>query len=266
MTTSPGTPGPGDGTPQQPYQQQPYQQQQSPYGYQYPVAPGQLPIRPQVSIGEAFRYAWQGFKLNPVPWILATLTMLVLGSIGQSIVANMRATREVFGWEYVGQTPGSWFVNLLFNLISFAIGAAMVQAALRLADGRRVDFNDLLNIPNFLQAMLAALLLSVATSIGVLLLVLPGIIIAVLGVWYLHVALDRNTSAVDALVGSVTLVTQNLGTTLLLGLAALGVVILGALALGVGLLVAIPLVVIASVFVFRRISGGPVMVPGSAPF
>ena len=38
----------------------------------------------------------------------------------------------------------------------------------------------------------------------------------------------------------------------------------GVLALGVGLFVAIPLVAIAAAFVYRRISGGPVMVPGSA--
>ncbi len=68
----------------------------------------------------------------------------------------------------------------------------------------------------------------------------------------------------DALKASGPAWPQNLGTTILFGLAALGVFILGVLALFVGVFVAIPLVAIASAFVFRRLTGGQVMVPGSA--
>ncbi|HZK05282.1 MAG TPA: hypothetical protein VFC82_05460 [Actinomycetaceae bacterium] len=247
---------------QAPNSQPPYSQQ-PPYGQQPPYAPPGG-MRQPVSIGEAFRYAWQAFKLTPAPWIVVTLVSFIVNSIGQTIVTNLRGTGGTSGLMFVYDTPASWFVNLIFAVIGLTITAAMIQAALLTADGKRIDFNDFVRIPNLGQALLAAGLFYVAVTFGLFLLLIPGIIIAILGVWYLEVVLDRKVGAFDALKGSATLVSQNLGTTLLFLLASFGVLILGLLALGVGLLVAVPLVSIAAVFVYRRISGGPVMVPGSA--
>ena len=277
---------------QQPYPQQPYPQQpppgseSSPYGhsaygqqpsvqqpppYQDPAAFQQPPYGPvqrygpvQVSIAEAFRYAWEAFKTNPAPWIVATLIALFVSIVGESLESSLRRDAQWMDVTFNTATPASGFVNLVFTIASYVIAAAFLQAALRVADGRRVEFSDFTSIPNLVQALLAAVILGVAVTIGLFLLVIPGIIVQVLGTWYLHFALDRNLSAVDALRASVQLVTANLGTTILFSLAALGEAILGLLALGVGLLVALPLIAIASVFVFRRLTGGAVMVPGSA--
>ncbi len=251
-----------------PYGQVPPGQQQyapPPYG-QVPPAP-QPPMfgaAPPVPIGESYRFAWAAFKLDPVPWVVAVLVLLVTGAIGQGIVNSMRRTTEWMDMTFTITTPGAWFVNLLFTIIGYVITAALLQAALRAADGRRTTFSEFTSIPNLGQAALAAVILAVATSIGYFLLIIPGLVVQVLGTWYLHLALDRGLSAVDALKGSVQLVSRNLGTTVLFGLSAIGVMILGAMALGVGLFVAVPLVLLASVFVFRRLTGGPVMVPGSA--
>ncbi|WP_341358145.1 hypothetical protein V5H98_10105 [Georgenia sp. M64] len=243
--------------------------QQGQYGGQY--GPGQAPYvalqTPPVSVGEAFRYAWQAFKVNAGPWVLAALVMLVVSSTGTSIertIRNAGAPSGDAGWVMMTFDPAASLVNIIFTIINFAIGAALVSAALRTVDGRRIQVGDFLSVPNFLQALLAAVLLSLAMFVGILLLVIPGLIIGVLGMFYLHFAIDRRLSAVDSLRASFVLVKDNLGTAVLLILAALGVVILGALALVVGLLVAFPLVVIASAFVYRRLTGGVVMVPGSA--
>ncbi|RPF28784.1 hypothetical protein [Georgenia muralis] len=242
------------------------------YGQQAPPQYGQHapPVAlqaPPVSVGEAFRYAWQGFKVNAGPWVLAALVMLVVSSTGTSIertIRNAGAPSGDAGWVMMTFDPAASLVNIIFTIINFAIGAALVSAALRTVDGRRIQVGDFLSVPNFLQALLAAVLLSLAMFVGILLLVIPGLIIGVLGMFYLHFAIDRRLSAVDALRASFVLVKDNLGTAVLFILAALGVVILGALALVVGLLVAFPLVVIASAFVYRRLTGGVVMVPGSA--
>lgn len=256
-TLPPTQPGYGG---QPPYGQPPYPQGQlNPY-----APPPAFGTAPPVPIGESFRFAWAAFKLDPVPWILATLIMFVVSGIGQSIADAMSRTTEWMDVQVTFDTPGAWVVRMIFTIIGYAIAAAFVQAALRAADGRRTTFADFTTIPNLAQALLAAVILGVATAIGYALLIIPGIIVQVLGAWYLHLALDRGLSAVDALKGSVQIVSANLGTTLLFGLAAVGVMILGALALGVGLFVALPMVFLASAFVFRRLTGGPVMVPGSA--
>ncbi|WP_418605910.1 hypothetical protein [Georgenia sp. SUBG003] len=61
-----------------------------PPGYAYggaPVAPPaqQAYTQRKASVGEAFRYAWQGFKANAGPWIVAALVLLVVSGIGSSI-------------------------------------------------------------------------------------------------------------------------------------------------------------------------------------
>jgi len=252
------------------YGQQPSMQQPPPY--QDPAAYGQQPPYGQVqrygpvqvSIGEAFRYAWEAFKSNPVPWLIAALVAIVVGGIGESLESSLRAETQFFDSTFSSATPASGFVNIVFTVVGYIIGASFIQVALRVADGRRISFADFTSIPNLLQAVLAAVILGIAVGIGLLFLIIPGIIIQVLGAWYLHLALDKGLGAIDALKASVQLVTQNLGTTILFGLAAIGVVILGVLALFVGVFVAIPLVAIASAFVFRRLTGGQVMVPGSA--
>ncbi len=288
---SPGEIPPGPSGQQPPASPPPYGQQpptgQAPYGQQPPVGPppygpptygqpphaplpaGSAPVpafppAPPVSIGEAFRYAWEGFKLDPLPWLIATLVAVVVSGIGESLESSLRTDTQWMDVTISSATPASGFVNLVFSIVGYVIGAAFIQTALRVTDGRRVTFADITTIPNLLQALLAAVILGLAVGIGLLLLVIPGLIIQVLAAWYLHLALDRGLSAVDALRVSVQLVTQNLGTTILFGLAAVGVLILGLLALFVGVFVAIPLIAIASAFVFRRLTGGPVMVPGSA--
>lgn len=161
-------------------------------------------------------------------------------------------------------SPAASLVSLVFTILNFIIGAAIINAALRTTDGRRVEVSDFTSIPNFGQAVLAAILLSIAIGLGLILLVIPGLVIAVFGMWYLHLTIDKGTNAVDAITGSFRLVSANAGPSILFLLAAFGVGLLGLLALFVGVLVAIPLVAMASAFVFRRISGGPIMVPGSS--
>jgi uncharacterized membrane protein len=219
-------------------------------------------------VGEAFRYAWQGFKANAGPWIVAALVLLVVGAIGSTIEQTIRnqnlGTSRLDPTATFALDPAASAVNLLFTIINFAITAGLVSAALQTVDGRRLELGDFFRVPNFLQALLAAVLMAILTTVGFILLIVPGLIVLVLGMFYLQFAVDHRLSAVDAIRSSFRLVKDNLGTALVLILASIGVAILGAIALGVGLLVAIPVITIATVFVYRRLTGGPVMVPGSA--
>ena len=278
---------PAHGQPQQGYGQQPpaygqpppYGQPQQGYGEQPPAygyggPPAAPPVQQQayaqrrVSVGEAFRYAWQGFKANAGPWIVAALVLLVVSGIGSSIEQTIR--NQNLGDNRLNPTatfafdPAATAVNLIFTVINFAITTGLVSAALQTVDGRRLTFGDFFRVPNFGQALLAAVIMAILTVVGFILLIIPGLVVLVLGMFYLQFAIDRRLRAVDAIRSSFRLVVDNLGVALVLILASVGVLILGAIALGVGLLVAIPMVGIATVFVYRRLTDGPVMVPGSA--
>ncbi|GAA4432600.1 hypothetical protein GCM10023169_38550 [Georgenia halophila] len=261
----PPPPGYGQQQPPPQYGPDPGYGQQPPGHGQQPPGYGQ-PSR-SVSIGEAFRFAWEGFKASPGPWVLVTLVLLVVGAIGTSIENSIReaATAGMAPLEAATAfVPAAELIGLLFFIVNFMIGAAMVSAALKTTDGYKIQFSDFTKIPNVLHALLAAVIFSILLTVGFILLVVPGIIIAVLGVFYLHVALDQRVNGWQAVVGSFRVVKDSIGTTLLFILAAIGVTIVGVLLLVVGTLVAAPLVVIASAFVYRRLVGGPVQQPGSA--
>src|SRR5659263_544409 len=128
----PPAPQYGQLPPQQPYTQLPPSPQygQPPYG-QVPPAPqygGQPPygqVQPftpvPVSIGEAFRFAWAAFKLDPMPWIVATLVMFIVSGIGQGIANSMRRTTEWMDYTITFTTPGAWAVSLIFTIIGLSL-------------------------------------------------------------------------------------------------------------------------------------------------
>ncbi|MFD1719503.1 hypothetical protein [Georgenia deserti] len=222
---------------------------------------------PSVSIGDAYRFAWDGFKANPAIWIVGIVVIAVVGWIGDEIVASVRGPAEssvtdtlIPGWA----GPTAWAVGVVFDIINWVLGAALVCAALRTTDGYHVRFGDLPRIPNLLHAILAAVIMSVLTSIGLILLIIPGLVVAVLGMFYLHVAIDERANAIDAIVGSFRIVVRGPGASLLLLLTAIGMAIVGALALLVGLLVTLPLVILASAYVYRGLTSGVINQPGSA--
>jgi uncharacterized membrane protein len=69
---------------------------------------------------------------------------------------------------------------------------------------------------------------------------------------------DRGLTAVEAVRASVGLVGRHLGATVVLFLLSAGVTLVGAALCGVGLLVAVPVVLIAYAYTFRRLQDQPV--------
>ena len=62
----------------------------------------------------------------------------------------------------------------------------------------------------------------------------------------------------DALKASYALVTRNLSTTILFYLLTIAILIAGAIVCFVGLLVAVPVVLLATAFFFKRLLGDPI--------
>ncbi|PUA81331.1 hypothetical protein [Nocardioides currus] len=243
----------------QPYGQAPYGQQ--PYGQQ----PGGVST---FSVGDAFSYGFKKFQANLGPLIIAALVLFavvaviqvlqyIVGGGGETTIelnddGTMTSTSG-------GMLGGSIVASLFFGVLSFlaqlAIQAGIVKGALDITQGQRLSIGTMFNGINWVQVLIASLILAVATIIGLVLCILPGLAVMFVTAFTLQFIIDKDLPAVQAIQASAKLVMANAGTVLVFFLACLAAYFVGAILCGIGLLVAIPVVVIAQAYAYRTLQG-----------
>ena len=238
---------PDQGYGQQPYPGQSYGQQgygDPAYGAGYPQ-PGQGggPLMTgRVSATDAVSAGWQLFKNNPLPWVLITLAMLVANGVVSSL-----SNSDSGGVASLA--------TLLSAAVSIVFQAFIIRGALLEVDGHKPAIGEFFKLHNFGAFVIGAILVWLATVVGFILLIIPGIVVAFLLYWTLHFVVDRNMSAIDAMKSSVNAIKSDAGNLFALAVLNILVVIAGVLALFVGLLVAVPVATLATVFAYRAITG-----------
>jgi uncharacterized membrane protein len=230
--------------------------------------PNARPYSPTDAVG----YGWNKFKANPAPLLVGTLILLlVAGAISaiSQIAANAVLISDpstTFNSE-TGQLEvdgGSGFfasilvsslVSLVGGIVAQVIVAGLIKGALDTTDGRQVSVGGMFEGWDKGKVLVAAIIVSVATSIGTLLCYFPGLIIGFLFSYTMFFVVDRNLAPIDAIKASVSFVTSNLGPTILYYLLGVLVVIAGALLCGVGLLAAVPIAILGAAYTYRRLNG-----------
>jgi len=207
-------------------------------------------------VGEAFGYGWRKFQANLGPILLAMLAYLAIIALLQLVSYFL-----VGGATEAGDR--GTLLSLLMSAIStfiYVVASAVMQAGiargvLGITHGRRLDVGTMFTFDNIVSVIVAGLIVGVATAIGVLLCVLPGLIVAFYSQFYVWFIVDKQMGAVDAIKASFGLIHRNLGTMVLFFLATVLAYLVGALLCGIGLLVAIPVVYLAQGYTYRRLQG-----------
>ena len=143
-----------------------------------------------------------------------------------------------------------------YTLQGLAAGGFYALAALGLA----VIFG-VLGVVNFSHGacyMLGAIIVGVLTFVGFILCILPGIAVGIFVLFWGYFLVDKNMSPIEAITASFNLVKDNFGTVFVFWLLTIVATIVGAIICGVGLIVAIPVVVIATGYMYKRLQGEPV--------
>ncbi|EYT61827.1 hypothetical membrane protein [Dietzia sp. UCD-THP] len=214
------------------------------YGDAYPQSgPADWPVMSgKVSATDSIGAGWQMFKNNPLPWVLIMLIMFLANGVGSWIQNSQSASVSFVG-------------SILTIAVSLVFQAFLIRGALLEVDGHKPEIGDFFKLHNFGAFVIAAILVAIATTIGFILLIIPGIVIAFFLYWTLHFVVDRNMTAIDAMKSSVNAIKSDAGNLFALALLNILIVIAGALALLVGLLVAAPVAALASVYAYRTITG-----------
>lgn len=260
-----------DETPQDPYGQPPQDAQTPPpaapnYGQPTGAPYGQAPAvgASTYSVGDAFRYGWAKFQANVGPLVIATLVLVgalvvivvvqAMLSGGATVEFNPDGSFET-NQSFASTLVGRLFFNLLTNLALVAVQAAIIKGALDLTKGRQLTVGTMFEGINWLQVLIAALIIAVASAIGFILLVIPMFIVMFLSAYTIYFIVDKDQTAIEAIQSSIKFTIANAGTVILLFLASVAAYFVGALLCGIGLLVAFPVVAIAQAYTYRTLNG-----------
>jgi uncharacterized membrane protein len=212
-------------------------------------------------MSNAFNYGWTKFTQNLGPIALVVLILLVVGAVIQGLQFGI--TSGMSNTE--GGSPSFWafwsvsaLFSLLTTVLSMVIQAAIVKGALDITHGRKLEIGTMFSGFDYLQVILAAVILAVATTIGLILCILPGLVVLFFSAYTNYFIVDQRRSAVDAIKASFGFVNRYLGTLIGFFLLCILAYIVGFVLCCIGLLVAVPVVQIAQAYTFRTLRGEPV--------
>jgi hypothetical protein len=196
-----------------------------------------------LEIGSYFSRGWDLFKQYALPFIGFLLLTVLIGIIASRLPAPLGADERGRG-------------GIVNGLLSPIFSAGMYIVAFKLAKGQNVSFGDFFRgFNNFLQIFVLSLVSGLLIALGFVLLVIPGIYLAVSYFFALSLLIEKRFDFWTALETSRKLVTKRwfsfLGFGLLLFLLNLG----GVLLCGVGVLITAPWTVCTIVAAYEDIIG-----------
>ena len=204
----------------------------------------------EFSTGSALRFGWETFKKRP--WFFVGSTVVILLASGL-IDAFSSALDAAVGGSAEQPTIIGTVVNLgLGTLLGMGATAFYLVAH---DNPDTVDLSALWHPQPFWKYLGASILYALALVVGLILLIVPGIIFALMFMFTTFIVVDRELGPVEAMKESNRITYGHkwslLGFTLVLVLINL----LGVIALVVGLLVSIPVSSLAITHAYRVLSG-----------
>lgn len=210
----------------------------------------------KLSVAECIKFGWETFKKRPLFIIGGFLLAMVMSGIIQALLSPQEDA-AVSG------------VSVLLSVLSAAVGIlvemGLVTFSLRVHDNvESAKIQDLWNPKPFLWYLIAQILVGLSVIIGLVLLIVPGVIIALAFMFSSYLIVDKGRGPIEAIKESWRVTKGHKWELFLLVLAIIGLNILGLIALVVGLLVTIPVSMIAIVHAYRILEGREIRDAGGA--
>ena len=220
---------------------------------------------PRLEVGAAIGYGWKKFTENVGPFIILMIAVFVAMFVAWLLLQVVNAafnsiTRSsdsslvlLFGFLFWALSTAAYY------LVAFLVQAGVLRAGLAVTRGETPEPSMLVATDNLLPFVLTTLLVGVGFLIGLLLCVLPGIIWLIFTAYAPLIALDKGTSPVDAIKGSIDWVKENFGEVFLILFLSYLVYIVGYCFCGIGALVSAPVALVAIVYSYRALNNETVV-------
>lgn len=220
------------------------------------MPPSSMPAAPvatpePLSVGSFIRFGWETFKKRPWFFILsliifglASAVINIFGSIVQTLVDG-HATSGI----------GHLLSWLISNAGSIMVGLGTIAFFIKAHDSTETaTYYDAWRPELFLKYLGVYILLLIVVLVGFLLLIIPGIIAALTFGFAPYLVIDKGLGPIEAMKESARITKGSRWRILAFGGASALLTILGLICLFVGIFVAAPVITLAQVHMYRRIS------------
>jgi hypothetical protein len=228
----------------------------------YGAAPGAGSSTQVIGVGPAFSYGLAKFQAHAREILFAGFICLV----GYLVLLALVFSIEVFGMFGSLETKGGiglFLIAIPIMLIIPFVGLWLMQmviirGSLMIVNGQTpLTLGRMFSLDRIGPFALGAVLVSVLACIGFVFCYIPGLIFLFFAGYWAYFLIGKQLSPIDAIRSSFSLVWANFGTQLVFAFASFLVIWLGSLCY-FGLIVALPVVVIAQGYMWRRMQGEPV--------
>ena len=188
-----------------------------------------------ITTGAAFRYGWETLKKDF--WYFIGISVLY-GVITN--IPNSKGTRS--GFSILGIFISAWLMGGLYRLL------------LDYKDGKKQEFSVLFTqLKHYWRILGGSILVGLIVIGGLILLIVPGIIWGLRYMFTIMLIVDKNMDVGTAMHASAEMTRGIKGKLFVFALACLGTMVLGVICLGVGVFVAMPVVWLAFVYLYRSL-------------
>jgi uncharacterized membrane protein len=198
-----------------------------------------------VPIQEALRFGWETLRNNAVFFLKLFVVLIflsILPAIAFGKIGELGGTAMVIPMQ---------FLNLVWQSV---IGMGFLKICLKLHDSQPVEIPDLWScLPRILDYVVVKIAVMFIVAAGLILLIIPGIIWALQFYLSSYLVIDKEAGVITALKGSSAITRGAKWELGLFATALLGLNFAGAILLGIGLMITIPLSVLATVYVYRKL-------------
>jgi uncharacterized membrane protein/DNA-directed RNA polymerase subunit RPC12/RpoP len=240
--------------------------------YQSPAAYGQVeamargfhPAR--IDLGETLSRTWEIFKPNMGVCIGAVL-LVGACSVVVNVVVQLAFTPVLINADPAGFVVVSIFEQLVAQAIAAFFYIGMILFMLRIARGEGAEFGALFGGgPYFLAGAVIQIIVSVATGIGLLLLIVPGVVIWLMLSQAMFMLVDQRAGIGDSLKLSIEAMKGNKLTVLAIWIvtAVLGFLVT-VLTCFIGLLFVAPFAALLMSVIYLGVTGQKTMLDAPAP-
>lgn len=193
---------------------------------------------------EAINFGFKIAKEN-VFFFLSVFVVWAFVTIGSKTIQNsLNSERQLFL---------SFIFSILMWIVGSIVSMGIISISLKFVDGKKPVLKNILYTKNLFNFLLASIVRTVIIVAGFILLIVPGIIFAIKLQYSEYLIVDKGLDAISSLKKSWEMTKGVKWNLFLLGLLLSLINILGVLALLVGLLITVPLSLVASAFVYRKL-------------
>lgn len=196
---------------------------------------------------EAIGFGWDKMKGSFWLWV-GIIVSIYAASLIPTIVFIL-----------LGQDPEAvpdlyWPLQIAVMILTAIMGMGMVKIIFKIHDGQKPAYIELFTTYRpFFRYLFASILFGLAVGLGFILLIVPGIIVAIRLQFYQFLIIDQDMGIMDSLKKSWAMTKGSSWNLFFFYFVMFGVVLLGLLALGIGLFAALPVTWIAWAYIYRKL-------------